>query len=49
MRATWHALQKEREMDGCITLMKRDGLYTSGVVGNETIHMGYVKQELCSM
>jgi len=34
-------------MDRYALWMKRDGLYTSGVVGSEIIHMGYVKQELC--
>jgi len=37
----WHALQK-RDMNGCIPWMKRAGLYTSGVIERETIHMGYV-------
>jgi len=40
---------KKREMDGCALWMIRDGLYISGLVGRETIHMGYVKQKLCSM
>jgi len=34
--------------NGCVPWMKRVGLYTSGVVGRETIHMGYIKQKLCS-
>jgi len=42
-------LCQKREMDGCVPWMKSDGLYTSGVVGREPIHMGYVKQELFSM
>jgi len=42
-------LCKKREIDGCALWMKRDGLYTSTVVGSETIHIGYIKQELCSM
>jgi len=33
---------KKGGIDGCTPQMKRDGLYTSGVVGKETIHMGYV-------
>jgi len=40
---------KKRDMDECAPWMKRVGLYTSGVVGRETIHMGYVQLELCSM
>jgi len=39
----------KREMDGCAPWMKRDGLYTSGVGLRVTIHMGYIKEELCSM
>jgi len=35
-------LAKNRDMDGCALWIKRDGLYTSGVVGRETIHMRYV-------
>jgi len=42
-------LCKRREMDGCTPWMKRDGLYINGVVGGETIHMGYKEKELCSM
>jgi len=42
-------LAKKKDMDGCAPWMKRDSLYTSRVVGRETIHMGYVLQELCSM
>jgi len=42
-------LCKKREMNGCEPWMKREGLYTSGVVGNETTYMRYIKQELCSM
>jgi len=39
----------KRKIDGCTLCMKRDGLFTSGIVGNETTYMGYVKQELCSI
>jgi len=39
-------LCKKREIDGCAPWKKRDGLYASWVVGSQTIHMGYVKQEL---
>jgi len=42
-------LCKKREMDGCTPWMKRDGLYTSGVVGRQTIHMGFIKEELYLM
>ena len=37
-------------MDGneCVLWMKTIGLYTSGAVGRETIHIGYTKQKLCS-
>jgi len=42
-------LCQKRKMDGCAPWMKRDGLYTSEVVRSETIHMGYVKQELYSI
>jgi len=33
---------KKRDMDECAPWMKRTSLYTSGVVGRETIYMGYV-------
>jgi len=33
----------KKEMDGCTPWMKREALYTSGVVGRETTHMEYVK------
>jgi len=46
--AAWHTLKKP-EMDGCAAWMKRDDLYASGVVGSETMYMGYVEQELYSM
>jgi len=36
-------LCNKKEMDGCTSWMKREGLYTSGMVGSETPHMGYVK------
>jgi len=39
----------KKDIDGCAPWMKRVGLYTSGVVGRETIYMGYVQLELCSM
>jgi len=40
---------KKRDMDECAPWMKRDSLYTSGVVGREIIHMGYVQLELYSI
>jgi len=40
---------KKRDMDGCAQWMKRASLYISGVVGRETIYMGYIWQEFCSM
>jgi len=46
--ATWHALPK-REMNGCALWMRRDGLYTSQVVGSKTINIGYIKQDMYSM
>jgi len=42
---TWHALQKKE--NGCVPWMKRVVFHTSGVVGRETIHMGYMKQIFC--
>jgi len=46
---TWHALQKKwMDENGFVLWMKTTGLYTSGVVGREIIHMGYIKQKLCS-
>jgi len=36
-------LCKIREMDECTPWMKREGPYTSGVVGSETTYMGYIK------
>jgi len=38
-------LYKKLEMDGCAPWMKRASLYTSGVVGRETMNMGYKNQE----
>jgi len=38
----WYALEN-KEMDGCVSWMKREGLYTSGVVGSETTHIENVK------
>ncbi len=39
-RATmWHALQKKKSRPW----MKRESLCTSGVVGNKTNHIGYIK------
>jgi len=34
-------LCQKREMEGYTPWMKRDGLYTSEVVGSETIYIGY--------
>jgi len=45
----WHALQKIwMDENGCVPWMKTNDLYTSGVVGRKTIHMGYIKQKLYS-
>jgi len=43
--------EKGKWMDGngCVPWMKRAGLYTRGVVRRKTIHMEFVKQELCSI
>ncbi len=38
-------LCKKRGMDGYKIWMKRKTLYTNGVVGSKTTHMGYVIQE----
>jgi len=35
---------KKNKIDGCASWMKREGLYTSRVVGSETTHMGYLKR-----
>jgi len=42
-------LCKKKDMDACAPWIKRAGLYTSEVVGRETIYMGYIQQELYSM
>jgi len=41
-------LCKKKGMDGYTIWMKKEALYTSGVVGSKTTHMGYVMQELYS-
>jgi len=38
---------KKKDMDGCASWMKRTSLYTRGVVGRETMNMGYENQALC--